>query len=106
MVIDMTYTAATTKTTAQTILSQIPGYLRLALGMRDFMHDENTLYFRMTGTRAVRAFIRYNEGSDLYTVRCYTVRKFTETVRYEADMLDAQQVAELLDMMDRGIIEL
>lgn len=95
-----------TKTTAQTISEQIPGHLKMALGMRDYMQDSDTLYFRMTGTRAVYASIRYNADADLYTLCCWTLRKFVETVRYEAEMIDASGMIQTLDFMDRGLIEL
>jgi hypothetical protein len=99
-------TTTTETTTAQTIYQQIPFWTKAALGMRDFMYDENTLYFKMTGTRAVRASVRYNAASDLYTLRCWTVRNLTETVRYEANEIDAGQLVQILDMIDRGRIEL
>jgi hypothetical protein len=95
-----------TNNTAQTIYEQIPFWVKAALGMRDFMYDENTLYFKMTGTRPVRASIRYNAVSDLYTLRCWTVRNLTETVRYEANEIDAGQLVQILDMIDRGQIVL
>ena len=95
---DMTSTAAT-------IVNQIPASLRMALGMRDLRNLGNGVQFRITGTRTVWVTVKHN-ARDLYDLKCYTLRNFNETVRYEAQDIYADTMVDLLDAMDRGQIEL
>jgi hypothetical protein len=91
--------------TAATILNQIPVSLQMALGVRDLRNLGNGIQFRITGTRTVWVTIKHN-AADLYDLKCYTVRSFNETIRFEATDIYADTMVELLDAMDRGQIEL
>lgn len=97
---------------ASTILAQIPPMLRMALGIRDRYVIHGGLRFVATGTRRCIFEITLNEGLDLYEMNVYTERRKkgelmpTRTLRYSAEMIDAGQMVRILDMMDRGQIEL
>ena len=77
----------------------------MALGIRDKRYDATSVTFKITGTRTVWCEIKLND-LDLYDIRCYTVRKFEQTNRFEASNAYADQMVEMLDRMDRGQIEL
>lgn len=105
-------TATRSNEIATTILAQIPPMLRMALGIRDRYAIDNGLRFVATGTRRCVFEITLNEGLDLYDMVAYTERRKkgdfvpTRTVRYTAEMIDAGQMIRILDMIDRGQIEL
>lgn len=92
---------------ANTIISQIPASLRMALGVRDISGFGNGVKFRITGTRTVWVTVRLN-SMDLYDLQCFTVRNSGRNinVRYEATDIYAAEMITLLDQMDRGQIKL
>lgn len=96
---------------ASTILAQIPFRLRMALGIRDRFIIKEGLRFTCTGTRTVKIDITLT-AYDTYALVAYTERRKkgevlpTKTIRYIATDLYAEQMVQVLDMMDRGQIEL
>jgi len=108
----MTTTAITNEDIAKTILAQIPLSLRMALGIRNRFIVERGLRFTATGTRTCIIEITLDEGTDLYSLVAFTERRRkgdfipTRTVRYNAEGIDAGQMLQILDLMDRGRIEL
>jgi hypothetical protein len=97
---------------ARNISRQIPKGLQMALGIREKWAMDSGLQFKMTGTRAVIVEVTYTPASDLYDVEMYTQRMnrttyiAKRTVRYKASQIDAGQLVQILDLMDRGQIEL
>jgi hypothetical protein len=95
----------------RTILAQIPMGLQMALGVRAVFLIDKGLRFNITGTRAVFVEITLN-GADLYDMVAYTMRKPrgeflpVRKVRYEIQDVDAGQMVDILDLMDKGAITL
>lgn len=95
----------------RTILAQIPMALQMALGVRAVFLIDKGLRFNITGTRAVYVEITLN-AADLYDMVAYTLRRPrgdflpVRKVRYEAQDIDARQMVDILDQMDRGLVVL
>ena len=107
-----TNTEARSLEIARNISRQIPKGLQMALGIREKWAMDSGLQFKMTGTRAVIVEVTYTPASDLYDVVMYTQRMDRKTyiakrtTRYEASQIDAGQLVQILDLMDRGQNEL
>lgn len=97
---------------AETIRQQIPMWLHMALGIRDRYIVHRGLRFKATGTRTCIFEITLDEARDLYDLTVYTERCKkghlipTRTIRYLAEGVDAGQMIDILDRIDRGHIEL
>lgn len=87
---------------ATEIASQIPNWLKMALGYRDAKVTETGLRFTVRAGATFLVDVDYDRGSDLYNLTIRTKRKPTYKVRWQGEGLDTEQMFTVLDLLDRG----
>ncbi len=86
----------------QTILEQIKATDKWALGAwgaRELKASDNSLYFRVNGTKLKRGWIEveYVEGLDLYTVRAIQMYKAERKIKAEETHVYGDVLVSVID---------
>ncbi len=90
---------------ALTIQDQIPTRLRWAVGYRHGAITQTGLRFQVRGRGHYIVNVDYDLGSDLYNVTVATKNASRSRVFHTAEQIDVEQMVEIIDHIDRGIIK-
>jgi len=89
-------------TIAQTILSQIKMIDRMAMmawGAKELVNMGNGLKFKTSGITPWKGhvYIKYNEGTDLYDIDFFRIRKFEVKVDKAIEGVYAEDLVQIID---------
>jgi hypothetical protein len=90
---------------ANTIIDQIPNWLKLAVGYRNPVATETGLRFECRAGCQLIVDIDLDRGADLYNFTVTTKRAAGNgKVRYHAEGIYVDTMVELIDQLDRGVL--
>lgn len=86
---------------AATIIAQIPGWLRAAVGFQFPAYTDTGVRFQVRGRSTYIVAVDYDRASDLYNVTVATKGKRSR-VFHTAEQTDVQGMVDIIDRIDRG----
>lgn len=90
--------------TAYEIYRQIGQVLAVRLGVRDRLATESGTIFKMTAGQTVYVEIKLN-ANDLYDMEVFKIYKLSRKVRHSYTDLATEQMTDILNRFDRGLLE-